>query len=187
MSSAASDLTYLRSTGKVHHTLVAGVEAGYQSTGNFRNTGYFNNTDTSIQIPYAATSVPIPITFRQSATDADNHVTTDVAAAYVQDQVELSRRVQLIAGIRFDRFDLRFHNNRTGDDLRRIDNLRSPRGGIVFKPVSAVTLYGSYTISWLPSSGDQFSSLTVITQQVNPRSSRTMKPGSSGRRGESCC
>jgi catecholate siderophore receptor len=163
-----SDLTYMRSTGKIHHTLAAGVEVGHQSTGNFRNTGYFNNTDTSIQIPYASPLISAPITFRQSATDADNHVTTDVAAAYVQDQIDLSRRLQLIAGLRFDRFDLRFHNNRTGDDLQRIDNLRSPRGGIVFKPIAPVSVYGSYTISWLPSSGDQFSSLTTITQQVKP-------------------
>jgi catecholate siderophore receptor len=29
-------------------------------------------------------------------------------------------------------------------------------------------LYGSYSVSYLPSSGDQFSSLTVITEQVEP-------------------
>ena len=29
-------------------------------------------------------------------------------------------------------------------------------------------MYGSYTVSYLPSSGDQFSSLTTITQQVKP-------------------
>jgi catecholate siderophore receptor len=34
--------------------------------------------------------------------------------------------------------------------------------------VTALSLYGSYSVSNLPSSGDQFSSLTSITQQVKP-------------------
>ncbi len=44
----------------------------------------------------------------------------------------------------------------------------SPRAGLVFKPLAPVSIYGSYSVSYLPSSGDQFSSLTMITQQVEP-------------------
>lgn len=40
---------------------------------------------------------------------------TDLAAAYFQDQLELSPRVQLVAGLRFDRFDVTYHNNRNGE------------------------------------------------------------------------
>jgi catecholate siderophore receptor len=80
----------------------------------------------------------------------------------------LSPRVQLLAGLRLDRFDLRYHNNRNGDDLRRVDDLISPRAGIVIKPIIAISLYGSFSVSYLPSSGDQFSSLTTITEQVKP-------------------
>ena len=61
-----------------------------------------------------------------------------------------------------------YHNNRNGDTLGRVDNLVSPRAGIVFKPIAPVSIYGSYSVSYLPSSGDQFSSLTAITQQVEP-------------------
>lgn len=110
----------------------------------------------------------MPVSFRQSATDADNRVRAKVAAAYAQDQVELSRKIQMIAGVRFDRFDLRYHNNRSGDTLDRTDDLVSPRAGIVFKPATPVSLYASYSVSYLPSSGDQFSSLTTVTQQVEP-------------------
>jgi catecholate siderophore receptor len=39
---------------------------------------------------------------------------------------------------------------------------------VVVKPIEALSLYGSYSVSYLPSSGDQFSSLTTITQQVKP-------------------
>src|SRR5262244_1256092 len=44
----------------------------------------------------------------------------------------------------------------------------SPRAGLVIKPATEISLYTSYSMSYLPSSGDQFSSLTTITQQVKP-------------------
>jgi len=81
---------------------------------------------------------------------------------------KLSKKFQLITGGRFDYFDLQFHNNRNGQDIRRIDRLFAPRVGLVFKPVDAVSVYGNYSVAYLPSSGDQFSSLTVVTQQVKP-------------------
>jgi catecholate siderophore receptor len=163
-----TDATYVVSTGRLRHTLLAGAEVGRQLTDNFRNTGFFNNAATSIQVPLADTIVATPVTFRQNATDADNHLRTVVAATYAQDRIELSNRVQVIAGLRFDRFDLQYHNNRNGDTLTRPDSLVSPRAGLVLKPTPALSLYGTYSVSYLPSSGDQFSSLTTITQQVQP-------------------
>jgi catecholate siderophore receptor len=163
-----TDLTYIVSTGRIKHTLLGGAEIGRQLTNNFRNTGFFNNTATSIFVPYDDPVTSTPVTFRQSATDANNHLQTNVAANYVQDQIEFSRHVQVIAGLRFDYFDLQFYNNRNGDNLRRIDRLVSPRTGIVIKPILPLSIYANYSVSYLPSSGDQFSSLTTITQQVKP-------------------
>jgi catecholate siderophore receptor len=163
-----TDLTYALSTGRIQHRLLAGAEVGRQLTDNFRNTGFFNNSTTSILVPYADPTISTPVTFRQSATDADNHLRTNLGASYVQDQIELSRHLQVTAGLRFDYFDLQYRNNRTSAELRRIDRLVSPRAGIVIKPVAPLSMYGSYSVSYLPSSGDQFSSLTTITQQVKP-------------------
>ncbi len=163
-----TDFIYLLRSGRVRHTILSGLELGRQFTDNFRNTGFFNNTATTIQVSYDNPTIGTPITFRQSATDANNHLRTNLAATYVQDQIEFSQRVQLVAGVRFDYFDLHFHNNRNGDSLRRIDRLVSPRVGLVVKPVTALSVYANYSVAYLPSSGDQFSSLTVITQQVKP-------------------
>jgi catecholate siderophore receptor len=172
-----TDASYTAHTGRIKHTLLAGAEAGRQLTDNLRNTGYFNNTATSILIPLTAPTIATPVTFRPGATDADNHLQTSLAAVYVQDQVELSRHVQVIAGLRFDRFSLDYHNNRTGDNLGRIDKLVSPRAGIVVKPVPTLSLYGTYSVSYLPSSGDQFSSLTTVTQQVKPEKFNNYEAG----------
>jgi len=162
------DLTYSLSTGRIKHTLLAGAETGRQLTNNFRNTGFFNNTATSTFVPYDNPITTSPVTFRQSATDANNHLQANLGSSYVQDQIQFSRHVQVIAGLRFDYFDLQFHNNRNGDNLRRIDRLVSPRTGIVIKPILPLSVYANYSVSYLPSSGDQFSSLTTITQQVKP-------------------
>jgi catecholate siderophore receptor len=172
-----TDLAYELKTGTVKHTLLAGAEFGGQLTDNVRNTGYFNNSTTSISVPYASPTISTPVTYRQSATDADNHLRTSVSAFFAQDQVELSPSFQILAGVRFDRFDLSYHNNRNGDDLTRVDNLVSPRAGIVFKPVTMLSLYGSYSVSYLPSSGDQFSSLTNISRQLEPEEFRNYEIG----------
>jgi len=163
-----TDVSGVAFTGSLRHTLLAGTEIGRQLTDNLRNTGYFNNIAASILVPYDNPVITTPVTFRQSAADANNHVRTNLGAAYVQDQIEFSRYLQVIAGVRYDHFDLRFFDKRNGEDLRRIDNLVSPRAGIVFKPVTPVSIYGTYSVSFLPSSGDQFSSLTTITQQMKP-------------------
>ncbi len=172
-----TDLTYLWSTGRVKHTLLAGSEVGRQLTDNFRNTGFFSNTATSITVPYDNPTISLPVSFRQSATDANNHLKTNLAATYAQDQIEFSRYVQIVAGLRFDYFDLQFHNKRNGGDLRRIDHLVSPRVGIVVKPLTALSIYGNFGVSYLPSSGDQFSSLTAITQQIKPEKFRNYELG----------
>jgi catecholate siderophore receptor len=164
-----TDLTTTATTGALTHTLLLGGELSRQSTDNVRQTGYFNGgTSASFSVSAEAPTQPTDVTFRQSATDADNHVRLDVGAGYVQDQIALGQRWLAIAGVRIDRFDLRFHNNRTGGDLARVDRLASPRGGLIFKPVEQASLYASYSVSHLPSAGDQFSSLTASTQTLEP-------------------
>lgn len=172
-----SDLTYIASTGAVRHAMLVGAEIGRQMTDNFRQSGFFNNTATSLLVPFDRPTIDTAVTFRQNATDADNHVRANLAAAFAQDQVELSRHLQLIGGVRFDRFDLEYHNNRNGDTLTRTDTLVSPRAGIVFKPIAPMSLYGSYSVSYLPSSGDQFSSLTTVTQQLKPEQFKNYEIG----------
>jgi catecholate siderophore receptor len=164
-----TDLVWKASTGKVAHTVLGGVELGRQLTDNFRNTGYFDGTALTLLVPYENPTISSPpVDFRQSATDADNHLKTLVGAAYAQDQASVTKWLQLVAGLRFDRFDLTYHNNRNGDTLSRVDDLVSPRAGVIVKPIAPVSLYGSYTVSWLPSSGDQFSSITAVNQQLEP-------------------
>lgn len=162
-----TDVTFTARTGSIRHNFLVGAEVGRQLTDNFRQSGFFN-TATSILVPLSNPTISTPVTFRQNATDADNHIKTNLGATYLQDQIEINRYLQVITGVRFDYFDLQFHNNRNSQDLRRIDRLVSPRAGVIFKPVTDLSIYGNYSVAYLPSSGDQFSALTTITQQMKP-------------------
>ncbi|HSE32295.1 MAG TPA: TonB-dependent siderophore receptor [Pyrinomonadaceae bacterium] len=163
-----TDVTTSADTGSVKHVLLAGTEVGNQRSHNLRNTGFFNNTSVSILAPFDNPTIDTPITFRQNVTDANNQVKTKLAAGYIQDQVAFSKYLQVIGGLRFDYFDLNFQNNRNGEQLRRIDRLVSPRAGVIVKPAAPISIYANYGVAYLPSSGDQFSSLTTITQQMKP-------------------
>ena len=166
-----TDLTGTAATGQLVHTLLVGAEIGTQSSDNFRNTAFFNGSVTSLPASVGAPTVAVPVTYRQSATDADNHVTASVAAAYAQDQLALGRHWKAVGGVRVDHFDLRFHNNRAGAapaDIGRTDRALSPRLGLVFTLSDDAALYATQSVSFLPSSGDQFSSLTVTSAALEP-------------------
>jgi catecholate siderophore receptor len=163
-----SDATYLLATGPVRHTLLAGAEIGRQATDNLRQTGYFNGTAAVINVPVSNPTDFTPISFRMSATDANNRAVSNIAAGYVQDQVSITRFVQLVGGLRFDRFDLHVLNNRNLDRRRRVDYLWSPRVGLVFKPVTPMSVYANYSVSYLPSAGDQFASLDATSETLKP-------------------
>jgi catecholate siderophore receptor len=155
-------------TGAVRHTLLAGVELGSQRTGNYRRTGYFDGTTTSATVSVSEPTVSLPVEFRQSATDADNRVLVRTTSAYLQDQLVLGSAVQVVVGVRVDRFALDFTNRRTAAGLSRTDRMVSPRVGLVFKPIEPLSLYGNASVSHLPSAGDQFGSLTASTQALEP-------------------
>lgn len=171
-----TDVTLGTSTGPVWHTLLVGAEVGRQSTDNFRETGYFGDA-TSIRVPFASPTTTIAPVFRQSAKDVDNHLTAVVGSIYAQDQITLSPRVQAVVGLRYERFALDYTNNRDGQALSRTDGMVSPRGGLVIKPVEPVSVYGSYSMSYLPSSGDQFASLSATTQALEPEQFTNVEVG----------
>jgi catecholate siderophore receptor len=172
-----TNLTYSARTGSFSHALLLGAEIGRQVTDNFRRTGYFNDTSATFLTPVGTPTIATPVTFRQSATDADNRVASTARSIYVQDQITLSEHLQMITGVRYERFGLRYHNNRSESSLSRIDAMVSPRFGLLVKPVAAASLYASYSVSFLPSAGDQFSSLTDVTRAIEPEKFENLEAG----------
>ena len=158
-------------TNALKQTILAGLELGHQETDNFRRTGYFDSispTTTSITVPVSNPRTSLPVSFRQSATDADNHGIAKTVSIYAQDQIELSPRLQAILGLRLESFDMDFRNHRTGSKVENRDNEISPRVGAVFKPVDLLSLYASYSRTFVPRAGEQLSSLTLANRSLDP-------------------
>lgn len=180
-----TDVVWKTELAGMQHTVLAGLELGRQKTSNLRLTGHFNTVTGPTTLAGNPFADPIrrglPIFFTNTGGDANNRVKATVAAAYVQDQIEITPQLQLIAGLRFDSFDVDFTDLRasvTGRrDFSRQDDLWSPRLGLVFKPIEPVSLYASYSVSYLPSSGDQFSSLTATSEALEPEEFENLEVG----------
>ena len=115
--------------------------------------------------------------FRQSATDANNHGVVEVVGLYAQDQITLLPQLKAVLGIRYDNFDLQFRNNRTGQRLHTNDGLVSPRVGLIYKPIEPVSIYGNYSLAYVPRAGDQLSSLTLSNESLKPESFMNLELG----------
>ena len=172
-----TDLMFPFRSGAVVHTLLIGAELGRQTTDNFRNTGYFNDSLATLMVPTSSPTTVVPVSFRQSATDADNRVSVSTRSIYAQDQLDVTDYLKLIGGVRYESFGLRFHNNRSGVDLTRDDRMISPRFGLIVKPTEEASLYASYGVSYLPGSGDQFSSLTDVSAALDPEKFTNVEAG----------
>jgi catecholate siderophore receptor len=169
-----TDLIWRVSAGSVAHTVLAGIEVGQQDTGNLRNNSTFGTT------PAAVVPITNPVTFAVPVFDRpnqNNDVEVSVAAVYVQDQIELSDQFQLIAGVRFDQFDIEFDNHLSGAHFERDDDFVSPRVGLIYKPADPMSVYASYSVSYLPSSGDQFSSLDATSAALEPEEFENLEVG----------
>ena len=166
-----TDLVLTARTGRLEHTLLVGAELGRQVSDNIRTTAFFTTispTTTSVNVPVSDPLTSLPVEFRPNATDADNHGVSTVAAIYAQDQLVLSSHLQAVLGLRYDDFGVDFTNNRTATDLSSDDGLASPRVGLIYKPVTPVSVYASYSLSYLPRAGEQLASLSLTNQALEP-------------------
>ncbi len=166
-----TDLVVPFTTGTVRHQILTGLELARQTTDNLRLTGYFTSispTTTSINVPLAAPRTTLPLAFRPNATDADNHGVAHTVAVYAQDQLTLLPSLLAIAGVRFENFSVDFRNHRTAATLATADHLVSPRAGLIYKPADHVSVYTSYSTSFVPRAGEQLSSLSLTNRSLAP-------------------
>ena len=87
---------------------------------------------------------------------------------YIQEQLEIGQYLELVAGVRWDRFDLETVNVLNGQPGDRVDEKFSPRLGLIVKPTPDLSLYASYSESFLPQAGDQFFILSQGDAQFEP-------------------
>lgn len=172
------NLVWTGSTGPIGHTLLVGFEAADQDTDNDRRNVLFAGGTSGglrVTVPLAqrivvpATSLTPFVTNRQSR--------LKVLSGYIQDQLELGEHVQIVAGLRYDDFDIRTVNLVNGFAAARSDGKWSPRLGLVFKPQPNISVYTSFARSFLPQSGDQFAVLDATTARLAPERFENLEAG----------
>jgi len=167
-----TDLVWENHLAGVDQTLLFGLELGRQKSRNQRNTGTLSGdcllADGSL--PLSDPTCDVDASWAPIPSDANNRTKATIGAVYIQDQIRPTDWLEIVAGVRFDSFklhvdDLRPQVNRS---FSRKDGLWSPRLGLVLKPNDSLSIYTSYSRSYLPQSGDQFSGLDINTSSLKP-------------------
>lgn len=162
-----TDITKKFETWSIKHNALFGAEITTQNSTKIKYNGIFGDTGTTS----STISLSNPISFGSIAYSslADNNKSdVRVLASYIQDQADINEYLQLTAGLRVDRFELKLKDYKNSQNFERTDTMISPRVGLVIKPQKSISLYGSYGVTYLPSSGDQFDSLLVTTEILKP-------------------
>ena len=176
-------------TGFINHTLVAGAEYIDTSSHQNRFNAFWDTTsdDNEIftisrplnlrgDIGVNASGVTTTNDFTADLND-DTRVNIDVFSAYIQNEIEISDMLDLIVGARFDSFDIKVFNVPADETRSRKDEEITPRVGLVFKPLESISIYGSFSESFLPRSGEQFANINGNNNQLDPNTFTNLEAG----------
>ena len=179
-----TDLNAEFATGGVQHTLLAGFEYNHQDTENLRLSADFDPgaaTVRTVTVPIATPTVFRPdAVYSPVANDANNTGKLRGWAIYLQDQIEISPWLQIVAGLRYDRIDLDFTDRRATATQTNYDfdqEIWSPRVGVIVKPSENASLYASYSRTALPRFGEQLASLSPSNATLAPEKFENLELG----------
>ncbi len=166
--------------GNTTHTILFGAELIDTDNKNERYDSYFSTTGTDrevFNIP-ASMSGTLDISTNSAGVATVLDFTSDlnrrtaseieVTSVYFQDQIELSDNLLVLLGGRLDQFDITVDDVKAGTSQSREDDEFSPRAGVIFKPQENVSVYYSYSESFLPRSGEQYKKLTASAAALDP-------------------
>lgn len=173
------NLVWKGNTGGIGHTLLIGFEAGDQSTLASRNNASFAPGPFSPPGTVAlAERITVPaVTFAPFSASNSN---ASFWSVYAQDQIDIGNHIKLVGGLRYDRFEIEATNLRAvpaPTTAQRTDGKWSPRVGLILKPQPNMSVYASYAISFLPQSGDQFTTLDATQATLAPEEFRNLEAG----------
>jgi len=168
-------------TGSIGHTVIFGGEVINTKSNQDRYNPVFDSTDGdretfNISRPLSFRGLTgtnaegVTVTADFSDLNDDTHVDLDVYSFYVQDEIALSDNFDLVLGARFDSFDIEVFNAdpEVLETRSRKDEEVSPRAGLVYKPQKNISIYASYSESFLPRSGEQYANINGDANALDP-------------------
>ena len=160
---AQSNLVWDVAVGGVENKVLLGLEYGAQHSANQRRNAVLSLSALNLSA-IAYPTATFPTVNRDSTSDVT------FFSAYAQNQISIGQHVDIVVGLRFDRFDIEGTDFAPNPDrpFARVDEKVSPRLGLILKPQENVSIYGSYSQSFLPRSGDQFLALSAVQENLAP-------------------
>jgi len=157
-----TDLLLNIDTGPLKHKIITGVEISRQVTKQQRDYAYFGGGSSKT----AMVNIFDPvyrgaINFRRDIGTKSHSHSTSTAGVYIQDHIELHPMVHVTAGVRYDRFEQDSRDRQTDSTIRSREDHISPRFGLILKPLKRLSVYGSWSMTHQPRSGDQLKSLSI--------------------------
>ena len=163
-------------TGSAKHTLLVGAEIIDTENENFRYNTFFITTEDDNEVFNITRPINFGVnasgirTYNDFTADLKSKTASDieVISFYIQDQIDVRDNLKIMIGGRFDSFDITVRDIKKGISETREDEEVSPRAGLIFKPQENLSLYVSYSESFLPRSGEQFKSLSFSSARLDP-------------------
>ncbi|MDN4497270.1 TonB-dependent siderophore receptor [Pseudomonas mosselii] len=158
----------------LEHTLLVGLEMGEQRRNSLLHQG--------VGVP----SVPLQgATARQQhngtmRVSSNNHTDVESTGIYLQDQIRLNDQWQLLAGVRFDQFEVDTTNKLRNLSEKQKDNSFSPRIGVVYTPWQDHSFYASWSKTYSPVGGGLIGitpGAAGNTNQTDPEQTRQKEIG----------
>ncbi|HEY9267881.1 MAG TPA: TonB-dependent siderophore receptor [Methylotenera sp.] len=166
-----TDITYDLKAGGFEHRLLAGMELGRQDTDNYRAVPTAPASESLGSVNAESPNYIGSPSFNKLSRNRKSEAT--ITSFYVQDQIILSPKWELVLGLRHDKFAVDYTNlptatSNTISKFNSTDNKVSPRAGLIFKPVDNLSLYASYSQTYAPRAGDQITDLSQANAGLSP-------------------
>lgn len=153
------------------HALVAGANISFEKQHRILRSAPSSPTTLLNPNPFDVYPGVITISPLEPEVDALS------VAGYVFDTVKFGEKVQLVGGLRWDRFAVEGRNVSGSSfvPIDRTDTILSGRAAVVFTPIEIASLYASYSTSANPS----FEGLLIApaNAELDPEKTRTFEAG----------
>jgi iron complex outermembrane receptor protein len=135
-------------TGAIAHTLLTGIDLNRTDE---RDESKIDDTPQLLNIFDPVYDQIIEPNFDQIPAAFNNDTQTDRLGIYIQDQVTFTEQIKLLAGLRYDTVETNIVDKFNSTETTQNDDAVTPRVGMVYQPIPELSLYGSYSQSFIPS------------------------------------
>jgi iron complex outermembrane receptor protein len=153
-------------TGKINHKVLLGTDADYNQADSYAYTLAATNNVLYLDDPTTWGNVAMP----NSTLNNRNRINTRRIGIFAQDFISLTKQIKVIAGLRWSYIEnMATINTNFGSNIKSItndtatsDQAFSPKLGLVYMPNDNLSVFATYTNSFVSNAGETSSDLGFL-------------------------